>query len=313
MIRRPLLAVSLTFALAAPAGASGSPTLRRSLSARSAAMADAYAAVSGGLSSLSTNPAGLAAARRPQLDTTFTSGVLDDSFGFLGWAQPLALGVAAAGLSYYDAGRVDLHFTGGRTETRNAQRDFVGHLAWGLPLSGEFSVGATGKYYRFELAQEARTAGFAGDVGAQWQTPLKGLRLGAALQNAGPGVKFEVESDPLPFTTRGGASWSWVSAPVPAGTDPATLGEHTFTRLIASAEAIKVRDEAIIGALGSELAMDFGPTTSIALRAGWRLNSDSARLCVGVGMREGRFMLDYAMAEKRTLGQTHYAGLGVRF
>ncbi len=309
MKRLPL--VALTFALASPAGAVGSPTLKRSLSARSAAMADAYTAVAGGLSSLGTNPAGLAAASRPQLDTTFTSGVLDDTFGFLGWAQPLRFGVAAAGLSYYDAGKVDLHFTGGRIETRNAQRDFVGHLAWGLPLPGGLSVGATGKFYRFELAQEAKASGFAGDAGAQWKTPVKGLTFGAAIQNAGPGVKFEVESDPLPLTTRGGASWTWESSSkLP---DPESPSELSGTRFLLSAEAVKVLDEKAIGTVGSELGMDWGPTTSIALRAGWRLNSDYARLTVGVGMREGRFTLDYAMAEKRTLGQTHYASFGVRF
>lgn len=312
MTPRPFLAVLLTFALASQAAAAGSPTLRRSLSTRSAAMADAYSPVAGGLSSLSSNPAGLSAARRPQLDTTFTSGVLDDSFGFIGWAQPLPLGTLAAGLSYYDAGKVDLRFTGGRIETRTAQRDMVGHLAWGLPLPGGLSVGATGKYYRFELAQEAKASGFAGDLGAQWKTPVPGLTLGAALQNAGPGVKFEVDSDPLPLTTRGGASWSWRSRPA-ASSKEESLSSVTGTRFLASAEAVKTRDEALIGALGSELAMDFGPTTSIALRAGWRLNSDNARLTVGVGMSEGRFSLDYAMAEKRSLGQTHYAGLGVRF
>ncbi|MCM2305014.1 MAG: PorV/PorQ family protein [Elusimicrobia bacterium] len=312
MSPRFLLAAGLTLALAGTAGAAGSPTLRRSLSARSAAMADAYCAVAGGISSLSTNPAGLAAARRPQLDTTFTSGVLDDSFGFLGWAQPLPLGTAAAGLSYYDAGKVDLRYAGGRIETRTAQRDFVGHLAWGLPLPGGLSVGATGKYYRFELAQEAKASGFAGDAGAQWKTPLKGLSLGAALQNAGPGVKFEADRDPLPLTARGGASWSWASRPAATAKEE-SLSSLTGTRFLASAEAVKVRDEAVVGALGSELAMDFGATTSIALRAGWRLNSDASRLTVGVGMREGRFSLDYAMAEKRTLGQVHHAGFGVRF
>ena len=305
MNRLWLSALALIFAV--PAGAAGSPTLRRSLSARSAAMADAYAAVPGGLSSLSTNPAGLAAARRPQLDTTFTSGVLDDTFGFLGWAQPLPLGTAAVGLSYYDAGKVDLQFAGGASQTRTAQRDFVGHLAWGLPLPGGLSLGATGKYYRFELAQEAHASGAAGDAGAQWRTPVPGVSLGAAVQNLGPGVKFEQESDPLPLTTRGGASWSWKSA------ETKEVSYLTVTRLIASAEAIKTRDEALIGALGSELAMDFGAEASIALRAGWRLNSDAARLTIGVGMREGRFTLDYAMAEKRTLGQTHHAGFGVRF
>lgn len=306
----PLLALLL----AAQARAVTAPTLRRSLSARAAAMADAYTAVAGGISSLSTNPAGLAAAKRPQLDTLFASGVLDDTFGFFGWAQPLPFGVAAAGLSYYDAGKVDLHFTGGRTETRTAQRDFIGHLAWGMPLPGGLSVGATGKFFRLELAQEARATGVAGDFGVQWATPLKGLSLGAALQNAGPGVKFEVDTEPLPLTTRGGASWSWVSSPVKAGaTDPMTMRDHTGTRVILAAEAIKARDEAVVGALGSEFAVDFGPATSVALRAGWRLNSDSTRLTVGVGVREGRFTLDYALAEKRSLGQAHTVGLGVRF
>lgn len=309
---RRLALASLALALCVPAEAAGSPTLRRALSARSAAMADAYSAVPGGLSSLGTNPAGLAGARRPELDSIFVSGVLDDAFGFLGWAQPLPLGVAAAGLSYYDGGKVDLNLTGGIRESRTAQQDFVGHLAYALPLPGGFSAGATAKFFRFELAQEARTAGVAGDAGVQWRTPLKGLSLGAAIQNAGPGVKFEVETDPLPLATRGGASWAWATAPAPGGTNPESLSSLTGMRVLASLEAVKVRDEDLAGSLGAELATDFG-TTSIALRAGWRFNSDNARLTVGVGVREGRFSLEYAMAEKRTLGQTHHAGFGVRF
>lgn len=308
---RALPLAALAVLLASSARAGGSPTLRRSLSARSAAMADAYSAVPGGLSSLSTNPAGLAAARRPQLDTIFTSGILDDAFGFLGFARPLPLGSAAVGLSYYDAGKVEFHFANGTGESRTAQRDFVGHLAWAVPLPGGLSLGATAKYYRFELAQEARAAGLAADAGAQWKTPVPGLSVGAAIQNAGPGVKFERETDPLPLTARGGAAWNWSSLPAAPGAD--ALSELTGSRVLLSGEAVKVRDEAMIGALGAELAMDFGSETSVALRAGWRLNSDNARLTVGVGMREGRYSIDYAMAEKRTLGQTHYAGFGVRF
>ncbi len=301
---------ALALIVAGPAGAAGSPTLRRSLSPRATAMADAYAAVPGGLSSLSTNPAGLAAARRPQLDTTFTSGVLDDTFGFLGWAQPLLYGVAAVGLSYYDAGKVDLRFANGSVVTRSAQRDFVGHLAWGLSLPGGLSLGATGKFFRFELAQEAKASGVAADAGAQWKTPLAGLSLGAAIQNAGPGVKFERETDPLPLTTRGGLSWSWASGGPKPKVD---FNEVTATSFLMSVEGIKVRDEAAIAALGSELAMDFGPRTAVALRAGWRFNSDSEGLTIGVGMREGRFLIDYALAPKRALGQAHHVGLGVRF
>jgi len=303
----PALAVLLGVSTA---GAVGSPTLRRSLSPRAAAMADAYAAVPGGLASLSYNPAGVAAARRPQLDTTFTSGVLDDTFGFLGWAQPLRYGVGAVGLSYYDAGKVDLNFANGTSASRTAARDFVGHLAWAVPLPGGLSIGATGKFFRFELAQEAKASGAALDAGAQWVTPLRGVSIGAALQNAGPGVKFEQETDPLPLTARGGLSWAWANTPKRA---PGELSEVTGMTVLVSADGVKVRDEAVVAALGAELGTDFGKTTTIALRAGWRFNSDAARLTIGVGMREGRFSLDYAMAEKRSLGQTHYAGFGVRF
>ena len=83
-MRGPLLAATVLLASATPAAAAGSPTLRRALSVRSAALADAYAAVPGGLSSLGTNPAGLVAAKRPELDTTFESGVLDDTSGYRG-------------------------------------------------------------------------------------------------------------------------------------------------------------------------------------------------------------------------------------
>jgi len=303
-------ALAFVLMAAMPAGAVGSPTLRRSLSARSSAMADAYTAVPGGLSSLSTNPAGLAAARRSQLDTLFTSGVLDDTFGFLGWAQPLPLGTLAAGISYYDAGKVDLRYANGTIDTRTAQRDFVGHLAWGIPLPGGLSVGAAAKAFRFDLAQEAKASGFAGDAGVQWLTPIPNFTLGAALQNAGAAVKFDQDSDPLPLTTRGGASWSWSTAG-PAGKD--SLSDVTRMRGLLSAEAVKVRDEKTAGSVGGELATDFGPDTSVALRAGWRLNSDFARFTFGVGIREGRYSLDYALAEKRSLGQTHHVGIGVKF
>lgn len=288
--------------MALPAAAAGSPTLRRPLSTRAAALSEAYAAVPGGLSSLGTNPAGLAAARRPELETIFTSGILDDAFGFLAFSQPLTLGTAAAGLSYYDAGKVDLRFTGGVTETRTAARDFVGHAAWALPLPGGLALGAAGKYYRFELAQEARASGAAADLGAQWKM-FKGFIFGGAVQNLGPNVKFEVDSDPLPRTWRGGASWSWVNASV-----------DTKTRFLASAEAIVIHDEPVVGALGAEIAMDFGLATSVALRGGGRMNSDADRLTFGLGVREGRFTLDYALGDKRSeLGPVHHIGFGVRF
>lgn len=306
---RVLLAALAALLPAAPASAAGAATLRRALSTRAAGMANAYSAVAGGLSSLSTNPAGLAAGRKSEIESAFASGVLDDTFGFVAGARPLPLGTLAAGLSYYDAGKVDLHFANGTTEIRTAQRDFVGHLAWGVALPGGLSAGATGKFFRFELAQEAKASGAAADLGLQWRAPVKGLALGAAVQNLGAGVRYESEREPLPTTARGGASWAWASR------EPAKDTESTVaaTRFLAVAEAVKERDVKAAGALGAEIAMDFSERSSIALRAGWTLNSDASRLSVGLGIRDGRWTLDYALGEKRTLGQTHQVGFGLKF
>lgn len=311
MTPRPRAALLLAAALAAApsaASAAGLQILRRTLSARAAGMADAFAAVPGGLDSLEANPAGLAASTKTEVTSQFASGVLDDTFGFLGAARPLPLGVLAAGVSYYDAGKVDLHFTGGGTAVRTAQRDFVGHFAWAVPLPGGLSAGATVKPWRSELAQEARASGVAADFGGQWKTPVPGLVLGASYANAGKGARYEQETESLPSVARGGASWTWTGR-------PAKEIDSTFssTRLLVSAEALKERDQKTAAAVGAEFGLRFFSDAEGAIRAGWTLNSDAARLNIGLGLREGRWSLDYALDEKRTLGVAHHVGFGVRF
>ena len=309
-MRRELLACALTLACAASARAAASTagiTLRRPVSARAAALAESYAAVAGGASSLGANPAGLVGARCPELESAFTSGILDDAFGFLGYAHPVSAGVLAAAVAYYDAGKVELVFPGGAQETRAAQRDIVGQAGWAKDLGAGFSAGVLGKFYRFELAQEARASGFAADGGLQWAVPLRGLRLGASVSNLGPGVKYESESNPLPLTARFGAAWTLASRPP----DPAQ--NDTGTRLTLLADGVKVRDEKAYGSVGGEFGIEVGSSMELALRAGWAFNHGSDGAAFGLGVREGRFTLDYALAAKRELGNVHHVSLGVRF
>lgn len=229
----------------------GSTTLRRALSSRAAALGGAMTGLGAGLDSIGVNPAGLTGAARPELQSTLTSGVIDDVFGFLGYAHPLKAGVAAAGLAYYDAGSVTIVETGGASRSVSAQRDFVGMGAWAMPLGAGFSVGALGKVYDFSLAQTAHARGFAADAGARWVTPVPGLSLGAAVQDLGPGVKFESDSDPLPLTARAGAAWTYYA--------PGGGGSMTYihgTRLTFTADTAKVRDEQEAFATGGEFSLE---------------------------------------------------------
>ena len=311
-MRRPLLLAALTLALPASARAAavtGGATLRRTVSVRAIALGESYAAIAGGVDSLSSNPAGAAGAARPELETTFASGVIDDSFGFLGYAHPTRIGVLSAAAAYYDAGKILLTFPGGAQETRVAQRDMVAQTGWATNLGAGFSAGVLGKFYRFELAQEARATGAAGDAGLQWATPLPGLRLGAAMQNMGPSLKFESESDPLPLTTRFGAAWTFNFRP-----KSEVEGSYsTGTRLTFLADGVKVRDEKMASSAGGEFVLDVDDSTSLALRGGWIFGRALDGASFGAGVREGRFTVDYALAAKRSLGNVHHVGLGIRF
>ncbi|NNN04875.1 MAG: hypothetical protein HKL90_03145, partial [Elusimicrobia bacterium] len=92
MRRAALLAAAVVVGAAPAARAAmqaGAAVLRLPVSADVAAMGGAYTGVDGGISSLGVNPAGVAAATAPELETSFHSGILADQYGFLGYAQPL--------------------------------------------------------------------------------------------------------------------------------------------------------------------------------------------------------------------------------
>jgi hypothetical protein len=305
-----LLVCAPAAARAASAG-NGASTLRQPSSARAAALGGALEAEGGGLDSLGINPAGAAAAKRPELAASAMSGIADDQFGFLGYAHPLKAGVAFAGLAYYDAGPVVVADLNGAQQTVAAERDYVGMFGWAMPLGGGFSVGALGKAYKFTLAQSASATGFAADAGARWDSPLPGVSLGAAVQNLGPGVKYETASDPLPLTARGGLAWTLESRP--HGQVEDVRSYYTGTRMTLSADALKVRDEDLAGALSGEFAVDMGPQTAIALRVSNLFGPAAGGLSFGIGVREGRFTADYAVVSKGELGYAQDVTVGVRF
>lgn len=306
-----LLAVLLALAPAAFAASAsnGAAVLRLPLSARAASLGGGISAMAGGLDSFGVNPAGVAGGDRPELLTSYFTGAADDSFGFFGYAHPTKLGTPMAALSYYDAGNLAVVNLDGTTENVTAERDYVGSLGWALPLGGGLSVGAVGKGYKFTLAQSASASGFAADVGARWRTPVKGLSLGAALQNLGPDVKFEQSGDPLPRTARGGAAWTYVNS---TPSDFAT--EYSGIAVTITADAVSVRDEGITAEAGGEAAVSIGRLTVVSLRLGNQFNSASdGGLSFGVGVVEGRFRGDYALTSRGALGNVQDFSIGVRF
>lgn len=292
------------------AGRSAANTLTVPLGSRATAMGDSYVAVDGSVDSLGYNPAGLSRIKRPVLETTYTHGIIDDHFSFTGYAHPMSFGVLSAGALYYDAGTINLNLSNGTTGRRKAQQDMVGLLNASVPLPMGFSAGATGKFYRFELAEEAKASGAAIDLGVLWHSPVKGLNLGAAIQNMGPDVKFEQEGDPLPMTERFGAAYLLDFEKAGGSNDPTRTG---FTKFLFTADGIKPRDGQLYAGLGLELDMPLGGATQAALRFGYLFNRDIDSVTAGIGFREKRFVFDYALGVKRAISNVHSFSVGVQF
>lgn len=289
---------------ASPAGAA---VLRLPLSAQAAALA-AFAAQDGGLSSIGLNPAGVAGAGRPELATSFRSGALQDAFGFVGYAHPLGRVVPFGGVAYYNAGAVGVNFSDGTRSTVIAEEDYIGLFGAAAKLGAGFAAGAAARAARFALAQQASATSFSADAGAQWATPLEGLRLGAAVENLGRGVKFEDAADPLPTTWRAGAAYAktWgIQAPA---------GDSMATRVTLLVDGVQTRGEPAYPAAGAELLLDAGGAGSVALRVGHAFDAQQARgVRYGIGLREGPMSLDYTQAGAGELGNVQYGTLSFRF
>ena len=310
-MRGPGLAVTLALALCAAAsaetGRTGGVTLSRPLGARPVALADAFVAADGGLDSLTYNPAGTAALQGREMRLDYTHGIVDDSFSFAGYGQRFKSVTLAAGLAYYDAGTINLSLSNGQTGAVKAEQDWLAVFSAAAELAPGLSAGAAVKGYRFNLAEQATASGGAADRGGQWRTPLRGLALGAAVQNLGPDVKFEQDGDPLPRTVRAGAAYT-------LSLDPYNSADVAlaFDRFMITADAISVRDEALMAATGVEMRMPFGKSDSAALRVGYQFNSSVNGVSVGLGVRQGRFAFDYALGIEKSLGNAHHVSLGVR-
>lgn len=309
-----LLAALLLLAplpLRAESGRTAAQTLQRPIGARPIGMGEAFTAVEGGVASLGYNPGALARMERPEFETTYTRGVIDDHFSFLGYAHPTKFGVVTAGFMYYDAGSIGLNLSNGTQRTVKAQQDLVGMGGVSLKLGDDLTAGATAKVFRFELAEQARAGGLAADLGALWRTPLSGLSLGASLLNAGPDVRFEHAGDPLPMSGRAGAAYRFSLA----GSRWARDAGYGFSDFLLTLDGVKTREQKAVVSTGFEMGMPLGLADhgAAAIRVGYLFGRDLDSLTLGFGLRQGRISFDYALGVLKKVGNAHHLSIGCYF
>lgn len=187
--------------LPAGTGTSGAQFLQLGSGSRSMALGGAFAAISEGIESVYINPAGLA--RLGQREVLFTHSELyaDLNYENVALALPLPFGSVAISAVAFLSGKIEettIDQPDGTGSTFSAN-DYSLNVSYSRRMTDKFSAGGTFKLLFLNLA-DVQASGIAFDFGATYNTGLKNLRVGFAINNFGPDLRYS--GDPLKFTTR---------------------------------------------------------------------------------------------------------------
>jgi len=325
-------------------GRSGLTFLKIGIGSRAIGMGGAFTAVANDASALYWNPAGIARLKKMEGIFSHTNWVLDINHEFVGFVVPAGLmgnfGFSASFVSMGDFERTQIDDI--ETEIREddgeglspfSANDLALAVTYARNMTDKFSVGVTAKYAREKIA-EATAGGMAFDVGTYYMTGYKTLRLGMAILNYGPDIKFsgnDLQSDwtdqdwPSNYT---GNTWEILSTPF---TMPMQfkmglaydflLGQnHALT---AAADLIHPNDGNEKVAAGTEYTWK-NSIANLSLRAGYLFDPDwyetkggMDNLSAGAGisrrMGMSKINVDYAFSNKGYLENIHRFSLGLGF
>jgi hypothetical protein len=288
----------LPAAVRAEDGSTGLAFLKLGVGARPIGLGDAYVGVSGDVSSIYWNPAGLAQVEHIDLMFQHSEWFQGIRYEFLGGAQRFehqAFGIGLTGL-YMD----DLERREGPTS------EPIGHFGvFDFALTGSYArtltdyldVGASVKYLHEKIDNET-ASGFAVDLGATYRVPsLERLSIGAVVQNLGTQMKYLEDKFDIPLNFRTGLAYS-----IPA--------EQLKGEFLAVTDLVVPGD----GKTKLHIGLEYMYARVFALRFGYRTGWDNQNVSVGLGANVESFRLDYAYTPFYSdLGDTHRFSLAYAF
>lgn len=307
-------------------GTTAAPFLEIGAGARGVGMGEANVAATNDVTSLYWNPAGIAQMTTNQATFQYNQWIAGTTLSYAALAIPVP-NVATFGLQVYlfDSGTMevtDIIFPDGTGEQFKVQDMMIG-LTAARKLTSRFAIGGSAKYIRSSIwRMSSSTIGL--DLGMQYDTPLKNLRLGFNISNFGGEMRLDgdntlirVDIDPnatgnndgllanilvrswdLPLNFRIGAAYS--------------LGTETY-KLNVNADAMYPNNNDPYLNAGAEFVFN----DLLFVRGGRTqnfLDDAEGALRAGFGVKIGnRVMADYAWSDRGLLGTTNVIGLTLGF
>lgn len=166
------------------------------------------------------NPASLGFVNKSAIEITYAQLVpglaTDVSYNYATFVRPVqGWGAFGLGLVFLSYGQSEGTDASGNPTGTFGSNEFSPAVYYGARLLPDFSVGASLKYIRIQLAptsQQGVGSTFGLDLAALYRIPAARLNLGANVQNLGPRVTFinEDQASPLSRNLKVGAAWDAV-------------------------------------------------------------------------------------------------------
>ena len=285
-------------------GTSGAKFLNVGVGARAAAMADAYDPIASGPEAVFWNAAGLVNVENQGIsvsdnewiaDTRMVAGAYARRFGFG------TVGFMVQSLMYGNMDETTVQKPDGTGNTFSAM-DMAAGVALGRRLTDRFSVGGTVKLVRMSFSDVEGVdpaMGVAFDIGTQYMTGFRTLRMAISLQNLGPEMQYggtykelqrnRTETDPEEFES--------FSLPVIVRLGVAYDPVENMTVCVNAAHP-NDGDETI------DFGGEWWPLKTVAIRGGYKLNYDEAKYTGGVGFKFSGFRPDLSYT---SMGRLEYS------
>ncbi|MBD3272080.1 MAG: PorV/PorQ family protein [Elusimicrobia bacterium] len=279
------------------AGSTALATLTQPVTAKSAALAEAYTAVSGDIASLHYNPAGLSELRGLNVTAMYQQGLAEDDFASLLLGQEFGFGTLALGVVYYDTGKIDMFDLQGTKISKTGQQDIIASLGTGIPLlEHRLGLGIAVKGISSEIFGETGST-FAVDCGVQYRNLVENLDIGLSALNLGSGIEYVAEKEDLPSRIQPGMTYRL------------TFDEHHLTASLDAAHLINEEDT--LALIGLEYVYD----QLFALRSGFRSgdSDDESNVRLGVGFMWKNYAVDYAIGITDNLDNPHFISVNMKF
>ena len=273
---------------------------------------DAHGAALGGLaaqangaSALFWNPAGIAGSEGMGFTAGMTQWLVETQVMNAGFVMPMmggSIGLSLVSVNYGDimrsgwAGTSEFVFE--PNQGSFTASDMAMQFSYGKNLSDKFSLGGTAKMLSQSI-DDVTLSGMAFDIGTQFNTGYRGIRMGAVISNFGADIESEAGED-ISYE-------EYPAMSLPMTFSFGVVGE-AIPGLNAGLNVLKQAD------MGQEFIVNAEYNISLAsLRFSYNLNNPQQDMSVGAGVNLGGISANLAMTMTQHFDNVMRLGIGYSF